>query len=213
MAFTDPRFVLVPGLRTESFVLRPITADDAERDHEAVMESRDYLHAWEQSTWPEDDFSVEDNRGDLVDLEAWNADRKAFTYTILDPNETVCLGCVYIFPTDATFLQTSEITPVRGDTWTDFDAVVYHWVRKSQMDTGKDAELLTLLREWLARDWEFDTYLFVTNEQFEAQAELIRRNDMALRFTFAEGPKPDLLDKPGKFLAFTDESARAGRSS
>lgn len=41
---THTRFVLLPGLRAASFVVRPITARDAERDYEAVIESRDYLH-------------------------------------------------------------------------------------------------------------------------------------------------------------------------
>lgn len=213
MPFTDPSFVLLPGLRAASFVVRPITADDAERDYEAVMESRDYLHAWEQSTWPEDDFTVEDNRGDLADLEAWNADRKAFIYTVLDPSETVCLGCVYIFPTDAKFLRASTITPVGDDQWAEYHAAVYHWVRKSEMDAGRDVEFFLLLRDWLAGEWSFEKYLFVTNEQFAAQAELMARNDMTLRFTCEEVVKPDQLEKSGKFLAFTDESARAEKDS
>lgn len=208
MPFTDPRFVLLPGLRTEAFVLRPITVADAERDYEAVMESREYLRKWEQSTWPEDDFTVEDNRGDLIDLESWNADRKAFTYTVLDPSETVCLGCVYIFPTDAKFLLKSVITPLGDDDWTDVDAVVYHWMRKSQMDEGKDADFFSLLRNWLAGEWSFEKYLFVTNEQFVEQANLLDTADMRLRFTF-QNPQEGADDNAGprgRYLSFTDEA-------
>lgn len=185
MPFIDPRFVLLPELRTECFVLRPITVADSERDYEAVMESREYLRKWEQSTWPEDDFTVEDNRGDLIDLATWNADRRACSYTVLDWSESMCLGCLYIFPTDAKFLLESVITPVGGDEWIDFDAGVYDWVRKSQMDAGKDAEFFSLLRNWLAGEWGFDKYLFATNEQFVEQEKLFRRSDMSLRFTFS----------------------------
>src|SRR5699024_6751463 len=64
----------------------------------AVMDSGEYLRQWEQSTWPEDDFTVADNQSDLVDLERWNSASLAFTYTILDPSESRCLGCVYILP-------------------------------------------------------------------------------------------------------------------
>jgi hypothetical protein len=67
--FTDPNHAVPAGLSTEQFVLRPITADDAELDHGAVMETREHLRSWEQSTWPEDDFTVEANRKDLADLE------------------------------------------------------------------------------------------------------------------------------------------------
>ncbi|MDF2510059.1 MAG: hypothetical protein K0Q52_3918, partial [Microbacterium sp.] len=52
MSLVDPEAPVPAGLRTSEFVLRPITADDAERDHAAVMETRDDLRLWEQSTWP-----------------------------------------------------------------------------------------------------------------------------------------------------------------
>jgi hypothetical protein len=93
-----PDVSLSAGLRADEFVLRPITAADARFDCEAVMDSREYLRQWEQSTWPEDDFTVADNQSDLVDLERWNSASLAFTYTILDPSESRCLGCVYILP-------------------------------------------------------------------------------------------------------------------
>ena len=38
------------GLRTDEFLLRPICASDAELDYEAVMESKELLHRWEQSS-------------------------------------------------------------------------------------------------------------------------------------------------------------------
>ena len=93
-----PDVSLSAGPRADEFVLRPITAADARFDCEAVMDSREYLRQWEQSTWPEDDFTVADNQSDLVDLERWNSENLAFTYTILDPSESRCLGCVYILP-------------------------------------------------------------------------------------------------------------------
>src|SRR5687767_2807519 len=100
------------SLKTGAFVLRPITAGDAALDYAAVMESREYLRSWEQSTWPEDDFTVAANGVDLAKLERWNSDRLAFTYTVLDPTESECRGCVYIFPTNASMFQKAEISPV-----------------------------------------------------------------------------------------------------
>ncbi|HEU4849283.1 MAG TPA: hypothetical protein VFS93_02625 [Terrimesophilobacter sp.] len=87
MSFTDPNEPVPPGPRTDEFVLRPIVADDAELDHAAVMETREYLRLWEQSTWPEDDFTVEANRKDLVGLEQRHAAHRAFTYTVLEPGK------------------------------------------------------------------------------------------------------------------------------
>src|SRR5699024_5210272 len=93
-----PDVSLSAGPRAGEFVLRPITAADARLDCEAGVDSREDLRQWEPSTWPEDDFTVADNQSDPVDLERWNSENLAFTYTILAPSESRCLGCVYILP-------------------------------------------------------------------------------------------------------------------
>lgn len=192
------REIRVPGsLRTDAFVLRPITAADAELDYAAVMESREYLRSWEQSTWPEDDFTVAANREDLEKLAMWNAEHLAFTYTVLGPSETECLGCVYIFPTNAKMYQKSVITAVdEGARWDGVEAGVYFWVRKSQLPAHLDAVLLRTLRSWFDTDWDLRGYVFVTNEQYEQQVELLEAAGLTLRFEIAEE------DKPGRYLAY-----------
>jgi len=184
------------GLKTAEFVLRPIVASDAEKDHAAVMESREYLRLWEQSSWPEDDFTVDANRDDLVGLEQRHADRRAFTYTVLDPDDDQCVGCVYLFPTGAAFLAKSTVTPVGEDEWGRVDIAVYFWVRRSRMDNGMDARLLAALRGWLDETWKADRVVFVTNEQFTQQVDLIRGTELIQEFELAEP------GKPGKYLAF-----------
>ncbi|GAB2471558.1 hypothetical protein GCM10027063_10110 [Promicromonospora xylanilytica] len=195
-------------LRTEEFVLRPITADDARLDHAAVMETREHLRLWEQSSWPEDDFTVEANRADLVDLEERHAAARAFTYTVLDPLRTECLGCVYVFPTNAAFLTRAAVTPVGDDEWARVQAVVYFWVRRSRVEagsetgletglqTGLDGRLLAALRAWFADAWGLERTVFVTNEQFTQQVDLIERTDLSRRFELVEP------GKPGVYLVF-----------
>ena len=185
------------GLRTGAFVLRPITADDAPADHAAVMESRDFLRTWEQSTWPTDDFTVEENRTDLVGLEQRHRDGIAFTYTVVDPVTDECLGCIYLFSTTARFLAVSEITPIGTANWTDYAAVTYFWVRASRLAEHLDRRLLEALRGWLATDWVLDAgHLIVTNEQFTPQVALLEQAELQLRFSFVEP------DKPGAYLAY-----------
>jgi hypothetical protein len=196
VSFTDPNEAVPAELRTEEFVLRPIVADDAELDHAAVMETREDLRLWEQSTWPRDDFTVEANREDLVNLERRHAEHRAFTYTVLDPAGIECLGCVYIFPTTATFLAKSTVTPVGGEVWADVDAVVYFWARKSRMETGMDERLLTALRAWFDEAWKFERTVYVTNEQFEQQMDLLNRTDLSVKFELLEP------GKAGKYLVF-----------
>jgi hypothetical protein len=196
VSFTDSAEPVPAGLRTEEFVLRPIVAGDAEMDYAAVMETRAHLRLWEQSTWPEDDFTVEANRKDLVGLEQRHSAHRAFTYTVLSPDGARCLGCVYVFPTDATFLGRSAVTPVGDDRWADVDAVIFFWARRSEMETGLDGRLLTALRAWFHDEWQLERTVYVTNEQFRAQVDLIEQTDLHLKFELLEP------GKPGKFLVF-----------
>jgi hypothetical protein len=176
-------------LRTSEFFLRPITAQDAATDHAAVMETREHLRLWEQSSWPEDDFTVESNHTDLLDLEQRHAAGRAYTYTVQDPLGTECLGCVYVFPTHTSFLAKATVTPVDNDVWTDVQAVVYFWVRQSRMETGLDGRLLAELRAWFAEAWKLERTVFVTNEQFTQQVDLIERTDLTRRFELVEPGK------------------------
>ena len=56
----------------------------------------------------------------------------------MDPTETECLGCIYLFPIDAKFLARSQVTPLGADRWDEVDATVYHWVRTSRVGSGFD---------------------------------------------------------------------------
>ncbi len=197
MPFTDRGIAAVESLTTDRFTLRPITTADAERDYVAVMESRDYLRTWEQTSWPEDDFTVDANREDLAKLERWHREGTAYTYTVLDPTGTECLGCVYLMPHDAAFLTRASITPVAdGDRWDEVDAATYFWVRRSQLPHETDRVLLETLRTWLAEDWALGRRVFVTNEQFTQQVDLIESTDLRLRFHIDEP------DKPGRYRAY-----------
>jgi hypothetical protein len=188
--FTDSTEPVPRELRTDEFILRPIVVADTERDYAAVMETREPLRLWRQSTWPEDDFTVEANRADLVDLEERHAAHRAFTYTVLSPDGTTCLGCVYVFPTTATFLASSTVTSVDEDSWADVDAVVFFWVRLPQMATGMDERLLSALRAWFREEWKLEKTVYVTSEQFTQQVDLMNRTDLDLKFELLEPGKP-----------------------
>jgi hypothetical protein len=196
VSFKDPAEPVPAGLWTDEFALRPIVAEDADMDFAAVMETREYLRLWEQSAWPEDDFTVEANREDLADLRRRHVEHRAFTYTVLDPNGSRCLGCVYVFPITASFLVKSTVTPAGDANWADVDGVIFFWARWSEMKTGLDERLFAALRVWFNQEWKLKRPVYVTNEQFEWQVDLIKRTGIELRFELAE------LGKPGKYLVF-----------
>ncbi len=196
MPFTETTEPVPAELKTDEFVLRPIVADDTEMDYAAVMETREYLRLWRQSTWPEDDFTVEANRVDLIDMEQRHAAHRAFNYTVLDPAGTRCVGCVYVFPTSAAFLTKCTVVPLGDDEWADVDAVVFFWARLPEMKRGMDERLLAALRAWFTNEWKLEKTVYVTSEQFTQQVELLDRTDLTRKF--------ELLDPgtPGKRLVF-----------
>ncbi len=133
------------------FRLRMLTVNDLVRDYDAVMSSVDHLRAtYSQesgSDWPEG-LTLED---DLVDL-GWHQReftlRVSFAYTVLSPDESRCLGCVYIMP-----------TLKRGH-----DAKVTMWVRADEFAGGLDDVLYTTVRRWITTTWPFRSPAFPGRE-------------------------------------------------
>ena len=126
---------------TEHFRLRTLTVNDVVKDYDAVMSSIEHLRGvfGPNSTWPEDDLSLEQ---DLIDL-GWHQKefqiRSSFAYTVVAPDESRVLGCVYIFPTD------------RG-IW---DAEITMWVRADVVKDGYDELLYKAVTDWVSTAWPF----------------------------------------------------------
>lgn len=196
MTFREQKMVAPSGLRTPEFILRPITADDAELDYEAVMESREFLRKWEQSTWPEDDFTVEANREDLLRAERRHVDGESFTYTVLNPDQSVCLGCVYVVSPEGSWLADARVTAVGEDQWSDCDAVFLFWVRKSRLAEDMDRSLLDSLLTWFEQEWSVEAPVVMTNEQFDQQVAMIEGSGLRRRFEVR------LPRDPGAYLAY-----------
>lgn len=137
--FVPPDFEVPGGLETAEFRLRMLTVNDVVKDYDAVMTSVDHLQSiWPGSGWPAG-LTFEQ---DLVDL-GWHQKeferRTSFAYTVVTPDESRVVGCVYVNPTRK-----------RG-----YDAVVYLWAREDTLAGGLEARLEAAVRAWIARDWSF----------------------------------------------------------
>jgi hypothetical protein len=170
------------GTQTDEFLLRPIVAGDAALDYEAVMESTEFLRRWEQTGWPEDDFTVEANRADLARMEQRHNEAQSFTYTVMNPTETQCLGCVYVTPSDARLFAKAKLVAVGDDRWSDFEAGTHFWIRTSRIADGLDRRLLDTLDRWFVHDWRLERYVFVSSVQCPEQAALIESTGRRVRF-------------------------------
>ncbi len=196
MAFDTDLINAPHEFRSSSLLLRPLRVSDAELDYEAVMESRHFLRDWEQTNWPANDFTLEENRKDLERHEREHETGEAFTYTVMDLEGTVCLGCVYIFAADAPVFLRSEIVPAGDADWQDVSAAVYFWIRKSGLSEALDRQLLDALLPWLRADWGFGTPVIVTSAPFTQQVAMIEAASLPLRFRVRD---PKAVEE---FLAF-----------
>lgn len=169
-------------LEHEEFCFEVLHPKHVGLDYQALMKSKDFLHRWSDSSWPEDHFKVEDN---LLDLE-WHFEefkvKTAFTYTILNHDKTQCLGCIYIRP--VAFIQSlSREEEVQIEP---FHFFVSYWViteiRNSQMET----HIFNTLRQWMLTAWQFQGILFVSNAQIPEQNEIYRNNQMKLYLELQE---------------------------
>ena len=92
--------------------------------------------------------------------------------------------------------QKAQIAAIDRMEWDRCEAAVYFWVRKSSMEANMDRLLLDALRSWLDDDWTLAGHVFVTNEQFPQQAQLLDAAGLQIRFEIKEE------GKPGTFLAY-----------
>ena len=203
MAFDNNDFHAPTELRTDEFLLRPIRLADTALDYEAVMASKEYLRPWEGTGWPADDFTVEANRADVAKLERWHDAGERFTYTVLDPTGTGCLGCVYIVPTGAPLFARKEIAALDSARWSDYAVAVHFWVRMSRLADGLDRRLLDALGPWFAQEWQIAHLLIITNEQVAQQVALIESTGRRLRFRLTDP------EESGKSLAYAENAPTA----
>jgi len=126
------------------FIARKLKASDVYLDYVAVMSSIETIKNTRGGSWPTSDLSFED---DMIDL-AWHQrefeNRSSFAYTIMNPNESKCLGCFYLYPVG-----------YRGEAPENSDVDVSFWVTQKAYDDGLYRQLYKTLKVWLAKQWPF----------------------------------------------------------
>ena len=144
--FVPNSFSIPIGITNKEFKIRMLTIHDLIKDYDAVMSSIDHLKGvfGPKSSWPSEELTIEQ---DLVDL-AWHQKefeiKSSFTYTVMNPIETKCLGCIYINPTEKI----------------GYDAEIIFWVRKCEIEKGLDERLFSEIKFWLSKEWLFKSVGF-----------------------------------------------------
>ena len=97
------------------------------------------------SSWPHE-MTLAENLGDLEMHERHFAERRGFTYTVLDPDDGDVIGCLYIYPLRQ---RDGEMpAPIAGA------ASVLSWVRAGRAEL--DVPLWQAVSAWLEADWPFE---------------------------------------------------------
>ena len=124
-------------LKTDKFILKPLTVEFLELDYDAVNFSIHHLKGIFGNDWPPSNITKEQDLEDLKWHQGEFEKRSSFAYTVLNLDETECLGCVYIYPSKKK----------------SFEVDVFYWVRQSMIYLDK--ELGLVVRKWLEEKWPF----------------------------------------------------------
>jgi hypothetical protein len=136
--FVPTDFVIPPVLEAAQFRLRMLSVGDVEKDYAAVMETqRRFLSLGYD--WPREGFTLEENLADLEQHQREFLAREAFAYTVVSPEESRVLGCVYINPAKEAGVE----------------ARIRMWVRESEYANGLDPVLFKAVKGWIEQEWPF----------------------------------------------------------
>ena len=137
--FVPPGFDAPTSLVTDDFRLEPLGPQHNHADHAAWTSSVEHIRAtpgYPDGSWPPvDGMTLEENLADLRRHAGDFTRGVGFTFTVLDPDDSDVIGCVYIYPS-------------RAEEW---DVTVQSWVRADRSDL--DAPLADSVARWLATHW------------------------------------------------------------
>jgi RimJ/RimL family protein N-acetyltransferase len=173
MPFYPPDAPVPAELRTAELLLRPLRATDAALDYDAVMASRERLLRRSAGQWPRVGFTLAENRADLEQHEAEFHARVAFAYTVMNPDETACLGCVYIYPLRRTLERYGAPAELIAAAAED-EAEASFWVRQDREADDLDRRLLAALLPWLRDAFAFGRLWLRAFTAEERQVAIIR---------------------------------------
>jgi hypothetical protein len=140
--FVPADFSPPTSLVTDRFRLEPLGPQHNEADHAAWTTSIEHIRStpgFPDGNWPPiNGMTLEKNLSDLRHHADDFAQRRGFTFTVLDPADDDVIGCVYLYPSAS------------GD----WDVTVQSWVRANRSDL--DQPLADALAHWLTNDWPWE---------------------------------------------------------
>jgi len=151
--FIPEEFTVPTQLKTDDFLIRKLCYSDAKLDYAAVMSSIDIIKKTRGGEWPTATLSFVDDQIDLAWHQREFENGTSFAYTVMNRDETECLGCLYLYPPG-----------FRDDSSKESDVDVSFWVTQKAYDNGLYPKLYHALDAWLRTDWPFQKIGYTNKE-------------------------------------------------
>lgn len=155
-------------LTTPLFQIFPTNNDFFQSDYKAVMANKELLREWSQSSWPEDDFTPQQNFDDLLQHIDDNHTHAAYGYMIYSPDLKTCYGSVYVNPI-ASVPENYQTTFEEALIIKGHQARIDCWIVEDTSDLEKI--IIKELISWFEEVWEIRVL-------FSARPKLMKRMDI-----------------------------------
>ncbi|MFX0115030.1 MAG: hypothetical protein ACFFB3_10825 [Candidatus Hodarchaeota archaeon] len=143
-------------LTSEKFLIRPLRPSDVRLDYKAVIANRENLLKRTNGRWPKEGFTIEENLSDLEYHDQQHQERNEFTFTIMNPAESECLGCLYIYPLGKALEREISEEDIASLSIKDYESLVTFWVTPAAIKRSLDEKLLEQLIQWFRDEWSFE---------------------------------------------------------
>lgn len=153
MKLVPDSFKVPEKLGTSDFIIRKLRFSDTKLDYQAVMSSIDIIKKTRGGTWPDSSLTFMDDQIDLGWHQREFENRTSFAYTVMLPDESKCLGCLYLYPPG----HRSEFSK-------DADVDVSFWVTQEAYSRGLYKILYKVLDKWLKSTWPFKKIIYTNIE-------------------------------------------------
>jgi len=146
----------IPTKLTHSkFIARKLCATDNELDYAAWHSSIDLIRRTRGGNWPTAEMTKEENMIDLSWHQREFEYKSSFAFTVMNLDESECLGCFYIYPFGEG--MSSTIKPESG-----YDIEVSWWVTQKMFDLGFYKELEKFVKDFIRKTF-LDLKVFYAN--------------------------------------------------
>jgi hypothetical protein len=136
----------------DSILIRQLRSTDNELDYQAVIESG----------FRPEGFPKEENLKQISKHERDHNDRKEFAFTIMDVNETICYGCIFIKPINP-FLKFAFFNDrvIESLDIKENDPGISFWITPKGWKLNLFERILKELKNWFKAEWSYDRLFFL----------------------------------------------------